>query len=103
MLATSCQVKLVTVLLGDLAIARCRYRVMLARMLSSHAGDGAIGVAWPRRDVDAESCWHRHCWVDLATTRYRCRVMLAMMLSSHAGGSAVGVTWPWRDVDVESC
>jgi hypothetical protein len=32
-------------------------RVMLVIMLLSHAGDDAIEVTWPRRDVDVESCW----------------------------------------------
>jgi hypothetical protein len=35
--------------------------------MSSHAGDGATGVTWPRRDVDAESCWRRCCQVMLVT------------------------------------
>jgi hypothetical protein len=29
---------------------------MLATVLLSHVGDGAVRVTWPRRDVDAESC-----------------------------------------------
>jgi hypothetical protein len=29
---------------------------MMVMMLLSHTGDGAAGVTWPRRDVDAESC-----------------------------------------------
>jgi hypothetical protein len=40
---------------------------MLATMLSSHVGDDVAEETWPRRDVDAESCW-RHCYRgDLAT------------------------------------
>jgi hypothetical protein len=39
-----------------LAAARCRCRVMLAFLLSSHVGDGIAEVTWPRHDVDAESC-----------------------------------------------
>jgi hypothetical protein len=42
---------------------------MLAIMLSSYTGDGAAGVTWTQRDVDAKSCW-RQC----------CQVMLAMAL-----------------------
>jgi hypothetical protein len=38
-------------------MVRCRCRVMLAMMLSSHAGDSVVEVTWPQRDVDAESCW----------------------------------------------
>jgi hypothetical protein len=30
---------------------------MLAIMLPSCAGDGAVGLTWPRYDGDAESCW----------------------------------------------
>jgi hypothetical protein len=30
---------------------------MQATMLLSHAGDGAAEATWPRRDVEAESCW----------------------------------------------
>jgi hypothetical protein len=42
---------------GDLARVRCRYRVMLAMVLPSHAGDGAVVATWPWRDVEDESCW----------------------------------------------
>jgi hypothetical protein len=42
---------------GDLATMRWRYRVMLAIVLSSRAGNDTVGVTWPRRDEDAESCW----------------------------------------------
>jgi hypothetical protein len=41
---------------GDFVVTRCIYRVMLAMMLPSHAGDSAAGATWPRRDVDVESC-----------------------------------------------
>jgi hypothetical protein len=54
-------------------------------VLLSHAGDGAVGVTWPRHDVDVDSCWRWRCWGDLAAALHRCRVMLAMVLSSHAG------------------
>jgi hypothetical protein len=37
-------------------MARCGCRVMLAIVLSNHAGDGAAEVIWPRCDVDAMSC-----------------------------------------------
>jgi uncharacterized protein YpmS len=37
--------------------------------MPSYTGDGATGVTYPCRDVDAESCW-RQC----------CQVMLAMVL-----------------------
>jgi hypothetical protein len=40
----------------DLAIARCRCQVMLVTVLLSHADDGTVETAWPRRDVVAESC-----------------------------------------------
>jgi hypothetical protein len=26
-------------------------------VLLSHAGDGAVEVTWPHRNIDAESCW----------------------------------------------
>jgi hypothetical protein len=42
---------------------------MLVMVLLSQDNDDTAGVTWPRRDVDAESCW-RQC----------CRVMLAMTL-----------------------
>jgi hypothetical protein len=29
---------------------------MLVTMLSTHAGDDAVEVTWPRHDVDVESC-----------------------------------------------
>jgi hypothetical protein len=40
----------------DLAVTRCRCRVMVVTILSSHAGDGAARVTWQHHDVDAESC-----------------------------------------------
>jgi hypothetical protein len=43
-------------------------------VLPSPVGDGAAGVTWLRRDLDAESC------CDGA--------------ASHAGNNAAGVTWP---------
>jgi hypothetical protein len=30
---------------------------MLMMVLPSHAGDGVVGVTWPRRDVDIELYW----------------------------------------------
>jgi hypothetical protein len=42
---------------GDLAVTRCRCRVMLVTMLLSHDGDGAAEVTWPWCDVDAKSYW----------------------------------------------
>jgi hypothetical protein len=50
-------------------MAQCRYRVMLATMLSSHARDDATEATWPRPDVDAELCWRQYY-----------RVMLSMVL-----------------------
>jgi hypothetical protein len=47
---------LVMMLPGPLGHGECRCRVMLATMLLIHAGDDAVGVTWPRRDEDAESC-----------------------------------------------
>jgi hypothetical protein len=47
---------------------------MLAMVLLSYTSDSAIGVIYPRRDVDAESCW-----------RWCCRVMLATALSRRLG------------------
>jgi hypothetical protein len=46
---------------GDLAAARCGYRVMLATMLPSHVGDGAAKMTWSQHGVDAESCWRQRC------------------------------------------
>jgi hypothetical protein len=82
----------VTTLPGELAIAQCRCRVMLAIMLSSHVGNDATEATWPGHDVDNESCW-RQC----------CRVMLAIMLPSHVGNDVARATWARRDVDAESC
>jgi hypothetical protein len=85
---------------------------MLAIMLPSHPGDGAVGTTWLRREVDAKSCWRQcatrvtwpRCDVDVESCYQQCyRVMLAAMLLSHAGNGATGVIWSWRDVDVESC
>jgi hypothetical protein len=75
--------------------------------MPTHAGDGAADAAWPRLDVDDESC-QRQCYRVmlamalpgyLAVARCRCRVMQVTMLSSQAGDDAMGSTWPWRDVD----
>jgi hypothetical protein len=41
---------------SDLAVARCRCRVMLATMLLSHDGNVAVEVTWSHCDVGAESC-----------------------------------------------
>jgi hypothetical protein len=71
--------------------------------MPTHGGDDAAGATWPRRDVDAESCWQRRYRGDLTVALCKCRVMLAMVLSSHVGDSAAGVTWPQRDVDAKSC
>jgi hypothetical protein len=60
-----------------------------ATMMSSHAGDGASRSTWPRRDVEAESCWRRCCRGDLATVRYRCQVMPAMALPRQLGCDAM--------------
>jgi hypothetical protein len=40
---------------SDLAVVQCRCQGMLETMLSSHAGDDAAEVTWPRCDVDVES------------------------------------------------
>jgi hypothetical protein len=42
---------------GNLVVARCRCRVMLAVMLLSHAGNGTAEATWSRWDVDVKSCW----------------------------------------------
>jgi hypothetical protein len=80
-------------------VTRCRCR---ATVLLSHAGDGAVGVTWPRHDVDVESCWRWRCWGDLAAALHRCRVMLATVLSSHAGDGTTESTRSRHGVDVES-
>jgi hypothetical protein len=54
-------------------------------MLQSHAANGTARVTWSLRDVDAESCWRRHCQGNFAAAQFRCRVMLAIMLPSNAG------------------
>jgi hypothetical protein len=51
---------------------------MLATVMLSHDGDGAVVVTRLRRDEDTKSCWRR-CH----------RVMLAMMLSGQLGRSAM--------------
>jgi hypothetical protein len=88
---------------GDLVTARCRCWVMLATVLPSHGGDGAIGAIWSWRDVHAESCWWRRCRVMLATALLGWFCHGVMYMSSHAGDGIVGVTWPRCDVDAESC
>jgi hypothetical protein len=40
---------------ATLVVAQCRYRVMLATVLLSHASDGAAETTWPQRDVGVES------------------------------------------------
>jgi hypothetical protein len=51
-----------------LAIVQCQCQLMLVMVLprqlgrdtmlvSSHAGDDAVEVTWPWRDVSTESCW----------------------------------------------
>jgi hypothetical protein len=40
---------------------------MLATMLPSHVDDGAAGVTWLQRNVDAELCWRQYYQVMLVT------------------------------------
>jgi hypothetical protein len=79
------QVMLVMRCRGDLAATRCRCQVMLAMVLPSLAGDRTVGVTWPRRDVDVESCWQRCCWGDLAARWCTCQTMLATVLQERLG------------------
>jgi hypothetical protein len=51
---------------------------MLATMLSSHAGNGAAVVTWPRYDVDVESCW-RHCCQVILVTALQLKVVLVVV------------------------
>jgi hypothetical protein len=80
--------------LGDMAVERCRCRVMLATLLPSHTGDDAAEATWSRCDIDTESYWWQSYQSDLAAARCRCWVMLTIMLWSHARDSATGATWP---------
>jgi hypothetical protein len=41
----------------DLVMARYRGQAILVTVLSSHAGDGAARVTWPRCNVDVKSYW----------------------------------------------
>jgi hypothetical protein len=41
---------------GDLAMGRCRCRVMIAMVLLSYASDGATVMTWLQRNVDDKSC-----------------------------------------------
>jgi hypothetical protein len=65
---------------------------MLVMVLSSHAGNGAAGATWPRRDVNVESCW-----------RWRCRVMLVMALPGRLGYDAMSMLSHAGDGATESC
>jgi hypothetical protein len=62
-----CWVMLATALLRWLTTVRCRCWVMLATMPPSRAGNGAAGVTWPWRDVDAKSYRRQCCWIMLVT------------------------------------
>jgi hypothetical protein len=61
--------------------------------LLSHTGDGAAGVAWPWRDVTAESCWRRCYRVILAMALLGQLGQGAMLLSSHADDGATESCW----------
>jgi hypothetical protein len=52
-----CRVMLATTLLGQHGHDAMETPSMLGIMLPSHAGEGAAGATYPRREVDAESCW----------------------------------------------
>jgi hypothetical protein len=65
---------------GDLAVAQCHCRVILAMTLPSYAGDCAVEVTWLLYDVEAKSCWLWRCRGDLAVARCQCHVMVAMEL-----------------------
>jgi hypothetical protein len=54
---------------------------MLATMLSSHVGNGAVEVTWQWLYIDVESR-RRQC----------CRVMLAMVLSGQLGRGAMSMS-----------
>jgi hypothetical protein len=86
-----------------LVVVWCRYRVMLVTVLSSHTSDGAAEATWPRRNVDVESWWRWRYRGDLTVAWCRCRVMLTTILPSHAGDGGAEATWSQYDVDVEPC
>jgi hypothetical protein len=52
-----CRVMLAMTLLGQHGHDAMEIPSMLGIMLPSHAGKGATGATYPRREVDAESCW----------------------------------------------
>jgi hypothetical protein len=51
---------------------------MLATMLPNHGRDDAAKSTWPRRDVDAESCWQQCCQVML-TLALQLKVVLVVV------------------------
>jgi hypothetical protein len=72
---------------ATLAMAWCRYLVMLAMVLPRRR--------WPWRHVTAESCCDGATEVTLGVAWCHCQVLLAMVLPRQR--------WPWRDVISESC
>jgi hypothetical protein len=44
----------------------------------NHASDGAAKATWPRRDVDAKSCW-RQCYRVVLAMALQLKVVLAVV------------------------
>jgi hypothetical protein len=65
-------------------------------VMSSHAGDDAVGVTWLWHDVDDESCWRRCYRVMLAMALPGRLSRDVMLMSSHTGDSAAKSCWRWR-------
>jgi hypothetical protein len=62
--------------------------------LSSHVGDGAAEMTWPRCDVEAKSLWQRCCRANLVallglvTMRPRCAVIARLGAAVDRPGAA---------------
>jgi hypothetical protein len=91
---------------GDLATVQCKCWVILVMVLPSHVGDGAAGVTWLWRDVDAESCCWWCYWVMpmmVLPGRFGRGVMY---MPSHTGDGAFESCWWWHyqgDLAVMRC
>jgi hypothetical protein len=57
---------------GDLAVVRCRCEVMLATVLLSHVGVGAV-----------EATWLRHCHTPVLGNRTEAFIRVSRMFKSH--------------------
>jgi hypothetical protein len=64
---------------------------MLVTILPSDASDDAAETTFPRRDVDAESCWRQWCQVMMVMALELKVVLVVVSLRSPLGSEHRGI------------